>query len=217
MTAGAGVFITSLVLGAAYWAVWCYREKGLAGLLVKTGSVALLSVWAFLMGGPVLLVAALALSAAGDAFLAGKAERWLLPGMAAFFLAHAAYVPLFWLLGEGGWTWPVKAGQAALVVGGVLFARWLLPSVEPKMRVPVILYTAVILMMGAAALALPGAYWLATLGALMFIASDVILSFLLFRQPKDQPANIPASLAVWGLYFGGQVLIALGVTGGLAI
>lgn len=217
MTAGAGVLITSLILGAAYWAVWCYREKGLAGLLVKTGSVALLSVWAFLMGGPVLLVAALALSAVGDAFLAGKAERWLLPGMAAFFLAHAAYVPLFWQLGEGDWTWPVKAGQAALVVGGVLFARWLLPSVEPKMRVPVILYTAVILMMGAAALALPGAYWLATLGALMFIASDVILSFLLFRQPKDQPANIPASLAVWGLYFGGQMLIALGITGSQAI
>lgn len=216
MTAGAGVFIASLVLGAAYWAVWCYREKGLAGLLVKTGSVALLAVWAFLMGGPLLLVAALALSAVGDAFLAGKAERWLLPGMAAFFLAHAAYVPLFWQLGEGGWIWPVKAAQTVLVIGGVIFLRWLAPSVEPKMRVPVILYTGVILMMGAAAIALPGAYWLATLGALMFIASDVILSLLLFKQPKDQPANIPASLAVWGLYFGGQVLIALGITGSLA-
>lgn len=216
MTAGAGVFITSLVLGAAYWAVWCYRDKGLAGLLVKTGSVALLAVWAFLMGGPLLLVAALALSAVGDAFLAGKAERWLLPGMAAFFLAHAAYVPLFWQLGEGGWAWPVKAAQAVLVIGGVIFLRWLVPFVEPKMRLPVILYTGVILMMGAAAIALPGAYWLATLGALMFIASDVILSLLLFRQPKDLLANIPASLAVWGLYFGGQVLIALGITGGLA-
>lgn len=213
MAAGAGVFIVSMVLGAAYWAVWCYREKGPAGLLVKTGSVALLAIWAFLMGGPLLLVAALALSAVGDGFLAGKAERWLLPGMAAFFLAHAAYVPLFWQMGEAGWTWPVKAGQVALVVGGVLFARWLLPSVEPKMRLPVMLYTGVILMMGAAAIALPGVYLLATLGALMFIASDVILSFLLFRHPKDQPANIPASLAVWGLYFGGQVLIALGVIG----
>jgi uncharacterized membrane protein YhhN len=213
---GAGVFIASLVLGAAYWAVWCYRDKGLAGLLVKTGSVALLAVWALLTGGPLLLVGALALSAVGDAFLAGKAERWLLPGMAAFFLAHAVYVPLFWQLGEGGWTWPVKAGQAVLVIGGVIFLRWLAPFVEPKMRGPVILYTGVILMMGAAAIALPGAYWLATLGALMFIASDVILSLLLFRQPKDQPANVPASLAVWGLYFGGQVLIALGITGSLA-
>lgn len=213
---GAGVFIASLVLGAAYWAVWCYRDKGLAGLLVKTGSVALLAVWAFLMGGPLLLVAALALSAVGDAFLAGKAGRWLLPGMAAFFLAHAAYVPLFWQLGEGGWTWPVKAGQAVLVIGGVIFLRWLVPFVEPKMRVPVILYTGVTLMMGAAAIALPGAFWFATLGALMFIASDVILSLLLFKQPKDQPVNLPASLAVWGLYFGGQVLIALGITGSLA-
>lgn len=207
-----GILAASLALGAAYWIIWCYREKGLTGLLVKAGSVTLLAIWAALMGGPLLLVAALGLSAIGDAFLAGKAERWLLPGMAAFFLAHAAYVPLFWQLGDGvGSNWPVKAAQIFLVAGGALFVRWLVPWVEPKMRLPVIFYTGIILMMGAAAIALPPALWAVTLGALMFIASDVILSLLLFRKPQGQLSGVPASLAVWGLYFGGQALIAWGV------
>lgn len=217
MGPGEGVLAASLVLGAAYWVWWCYRSKGLIGLLVKAGSVAVLALWAGMMGAPTLLVAALGLSAVGDAFLAGKAERWLLPGMAAFFLAHAAYVPLFWHLGEGSdWSWPVKVAQAALVFGGAFFVRWLIPSVEPKMRVPVILYAGVILMMGAAAINLPPVWWKVTLGALMFIASDVILSLLLFRKPKEAPPDVPASLGVWGLYFGGQALIATGAVTALA-
>ncbi len=200
----------ALALGALYGIAFCYREKGVAGLLVKTGSTALLALYAFYEGGPILLVAALAFSALGDAFLAGKAERWLLPGMGAFFLAHALYVALFWQLGEGGSPLPVKLAQGVLVLGGVAFLFWLTPYVDKPMRNPVIAYTAVILMMGAAALALPEAYRLVSLGALMFIASDVILSLQLFRKPPDQPASIPSSLAVWILYFGGQALIAWG-------
>lgn len=217
MTAGAVVLAGALALGALYGAAFCYREKGLAGFLVKTGSTALLALWAWLEGGPALLVAALALSALGDAFLAGKQERWLLPGMGAFFLAHAAYVPLFWQLGEGaGWGWPVKIGQLILVLGGAGFVRWLLPPVERGMRLPVILYAGVILMMGTAAIALPALWWKVTLGAMMFIASDVILSLQLFRRPANAPPLLGPSLAVWFLYFGGQALIAWGVVSGAA-
>ena len=46
------------------------REPSLRRTLVKTGSTALLALLAWMEGGPALLVAALALSAAGDAFLA---------------------------------------------------------------------------------------------------------------------------------------------------
>ena len=67
--------------------------------------------------------------------------------------------------------------------------------------------------MGAAALRLDTAYWLVTLGAVMFIASDAILSLQLFRKPADEPAGIAPSLAVWFLYFGGQALIAWGMLG----
>jgi uncharacterized membrane protein YhhN len=158
-----------------------------------------------------LLWAALAASAVGDAFLAGRPERWLLPGMAAFFLAHVFYVILFWQLGEGaGWSWPVKIGQAALVLGGAAYIRWLMPWLG-KMRVPVLAYGAVILMMGAAAIALPAAYWLVSLGALMFIASDAILAHQLFCRPAEAPPQKLPSYAVWFLYFSGQAAITLGL------
>lgn len=177
----------------------------MAGILILAGI-------AFAAGGPWLLWGALIASAVGDLFLAGKPERWLLPGMGAFFLAHVFYVALFWQLGEGaGWSWPVKMAQAALVFGGVFYIRWLVPWIEKKMRVPVILYGAVILMMGAAAIALPDQWRLATAGALMFIASDSILAHQLFCRPADAPANKPASYAVWFLYFFGQAAITLGL------
>lgn len=216
MDGGTAALYGALAFGLIYGAAYCYREKSPLGLLVKTGSTALLALWAFLEGGPVLLVVALALSAVGDAFLAGKQERWLLPGMAAFFAAHAAYVPLFWGMAVDERTLPVLAAQIVLVFGGAGFVRWLAPWVAPGMRLPVIAYAAVILVMGAAALALTPSFWIVTLGALMFIASDVILSLQLFRKPADQPTRVPASLAVWMLYFGGQVLIAWGVLQGAA-
>ena len=201
----------ALALGLLYGALFCYRGKGPVALLIKTGSTALLALWAYLAGGPVLLVAGLALSSAGDAFLALEGERWLKPGMAAFFLAHVAYVALFWGLEAAPRDILNTSALVVLVLAGAGFARWL-----GEMRWPVFAYTAVILMMGAAALRLDPVYWPVTLGAIMFIASDMILSLLLFRKPADQPAGTVSSLAVWTLYFGGQALIAWGMLNALA-
>ena len=181
-------------------------------MLLKVVGVAILAALAFAAGGPWLLGAALLASAVGDAFLAGRTERWLLPGMAAFFLAHVAYVALFWQLADAeGWTWPVRLAQAALVLGGAAYIRWLLPQIEPKMRVPVLAYGAVILVMGAAAIALPDAVRLVSLGALMFIASDAILAHQLFCRPAGAPPQRLASYVVWFLYFFGQAAILLGL------
>jgi len=70
----------------------------------KTASVLLLSGLAMTAGGPWLLVAALALSAAGDFFLSRAGDRSFLLGMAAFFSAHLAYIWLMLDLGTGGET-----------------------------------------------------------------------------------------------------------------
>ncbi len=203
---------TASLAALAYGFIYSWRGDGPARTLLKVSGVVILAGIAYAAGGPWLLWAALLASALGDAFLAGKPERWLLPGMGAFFLAHVFYVVLFWQPGEGGsWSWPVKIAQAALVLGGVFYIRWLAPRIEAKMRVPVILYGAVILMMGAAGIALPSAWWLVTVGALMFIASDSILAHQLFCRPADAPPNKPASYAVWFLYFFGQAAIMLGL------
>jgi len=215
MTGGDISLYGALALGALYGAGFCYREKSVAGLVIKTSSTALLALWACLAGGPLLLVAALALSSLGDLFLAMKGEAWLKPGMAAFFLAHVAYVVLFWGLGADDRTLLVLAAQIVLVFGGAVFLRWLAPWLG-EMRIPVFAYTAVILMMGAAGLNRPPVLWPVTLGALMFIASDVILSLQLFKKPADVPAGTVSSLAVWILYFGGQALIGWGLLAALA-
>jgi uncharacterized membrane protein YhhN len=201
------------VAALAYGFVFSFRGDGPARTLLKVSGVLILAGIAFAAGGPWLLWGALIASAVGDAFLAGKPERWLLPGMAAFFLAHVFYVVLFWQLGEAGegWSLPVKIAQTALVVAGAFYIRWLVPWIGKPMRLPVLLYGAVILMMGAAAIALPGAFWPVTIGALMFIASDSILAHQLFCRPAEAPPNKLASYAVWFLYFLGQAAIAWGV------
>ena len=200
----------------AYGFLFSFRGDGPARTLLKVSGVVILAGMAYAVGGPWLLWGALLASAVGDAFLAGKPERWLLPGMAAFFLAHVFYVLLFWQLGEGGGdarSLPVKIAQAALVVAGAFYIRWLVPWIGKPMRLPVILYGAVILMMGAAAIALPEPWRLVTIGALMFIASDSILAHQLFCRPANAPPNKLASYAVWFLYFFGQAAIMLGVAG----
>jgi uncharacterized membrane protein YhhN len=203
------------VAALAYGFVFSFRGDGPARTLLKVSGVLILAGIAFAAGGPWLLWGALFASAVGDAFLAGKPERWLLPGMAAFFLAHVFYVVLFWQLGEAGegWSLPVKIAQTALVVAGAFYIRWLVPWIGKPMRLPVILYGAVILMMGAAAIALPGAFWPVTIGALMFIASDSILAHQLFCRSAEAPPNKLASYAVWFLYFFGQAAIMLGIAG----
>lgn len=211
MTGAETALAGAIVLGVLFWAGFCWRAGGgWVKVFVKTASTALLAVFAYMAGGPWLVVAGLALSSAGDAFLALDGEKWLKPGMAAFFLAHVAYVVLFWGLPQADRNLLNLGAQIALVFGGVVFVRWLAPWLG-AMRYPVFAYTAIILMMGAAALRLQPEYVLVTLGAVMFVASDMILSLQLFTRPAGEAPRLVPSLAVWGLYFFGQALIAWGV------
>jgi uncharacterized membrane protein YhhN len=47
------------------------------------------------------------------------------------------------------------------------------------------------------------------IGALMFVVSDLII----FGRNGPWPDNFATSLAVWGLYYFGQMLICVGVVG----
>ena len=211
MTGAEAALAGAIVLGVLFWAGFCWRAGGgWIRVLVKTASTALLAVFAWMAGGPWLVVAGLAFSAVGDAFLALDGEKWLKPGMAAFFLAHVAYVVLFWAMPQADRTLLNLGAQIALVFGGVVFVRWLAPWLG-AMRYPVFAYTAIILVMGAAALRLQPEYVLVTLGAVMFVASDMILSLQLFTRPAGETPKAVPALAVWGLYFFGQALIAWGV------
>ena len=155
-----------------------------------------------------LILVALGLSALGDAFLAGDPKKWLLAGMAAFFAAHVAYIPLFWDGADAARPLFVLGLQVALTFGAAFFVRSLLPWIDKPMRWPVLAYGIVILLMGNAALRLEPTLLLATIGALMFITSDAILSLELFRMADNHRLRPVTARLVWALYYGGQALIA---------
>ena len=180
-----------------------------AKLLLKISGMVILTGVAASAGAPPLLVAGLAACTLGDAFLAGRTERWLIPGMAAFFVGHVFYVALFWSAGQVSGELLNYTARGVLVFAGAGYVFWLSPSLGP-MRLPVLAYAAVILVMGAAAIALPPGYGLVLVGALMFIASDAILANELFRRPTGETPRWLPSISLWNLYFFGQMLIALG-------
>lgn len=179
--------------------------------VVKTGSIALLAVLAQVEGGPLLLVAALALSAIGDAFLAQDGEKAFLGGLASFLVAHLAYVALFVATGAGTEILAVQPWRLALPVAVTLAAlpllRRLLPAAGPDMRLAVAAYAAAILAMmwSSATVAAP----LVMVGAAMFVVSDAILATAKFLFAPASRHHAWAAPSVWMLYYLAQVAITL--------
>ena len=203
--------IVSLAAALAYGLWLTHQPPSWYRTVVKTAAVAALAGAAFFAGQPLLLVLALAFSALGDAFLAGDAKKWLQPGMAAFFVAHILYVPLFLGVGSGlaefsyvGWR--LGAAVATLVVGALL-VRWLWLSFG-QMRFMVAFYILAILAMVASSFTLPASYAACMAGAVMFMASDSILAVQLFKDETAFGRPRLAGLLVWFLYWGGQTAIA---------
>jgi uncharacterized membrane protein YhhN len=195
---------------ALYGLVLVQRPPSFLRTLVKTLAVAALAVLAYLEGGGPWLAIALALCAAGDAFLAGDPKRWLPFGLAAFLAGHVIYVLLFWReRGPAAGTafWAV-APLIVLAAAVMLVQLW--RSLGP-LKPAVVLYVLAIVAMVATSLLLPRLRWPATIGAVAFMASDAILSFDLFKGAKLMGSPRLTAWAVWFLYFGGQAMIAWGM------
>ena len=191
------------------------KPPSLLRTLVKTASIGVLAGLAAFTGGPILLVAALTLSALGDAFLAHDGDGPFMAGLGSFLAAHVAYVALFAGLGDslgGGFSalpvWPAVAMVAfALAVGAALVRR------AGALAVPVAVYVCAILSMGLAALTLPLQGWgaLVLAGALAFMASDSLLGTEKFLLGAASGLRRFTTPAVWCLYWAGQAAIFLGV------
>lgn len=177
--------------------------------LVKTAAVGLLAVPAMWIGAPWLLVAALLLSALGDAFLARDGERRFIAGLTSFLLAHIAYAWLFvergGLPGSLGTAGMVIIGLLALAVGAMLVRH------AGELRLPVAVYALAIAAMGMTSVLLGG--WV-VFGALMFMASDTLLGLEKFMLDPDSRYRRLTAPAVWILYYCGQVAISYGVVFG---
>ncbi|MGB3500587.1 MAG: lysoplasmalogenase [Mesorhizobium sp.] len=203
----------TLIFSAALALFYLYSVTRLPSLrrtVAKTASIALLALLAWIEGGPTILVAALALSAIGDACLAQEGESAFMGGLSAFLAAHIAYVVLFALIG-GGWEavagprMAIAALMAVSVVGS-LIVLW--NGVPGALKLPVIAYSAAILAMGLFALTVPNP--LVAAGAVLFMASDSLLATGKFRADiASRMGWLPQ--AVWLLYYAAQVVLTLSV------
>ena len=200
----------SLAAAVVYGLILNTRETLLRSA-AKTLAVALLAALAFVQGGPLLLIAALALSALGDAFLSRDGEKAFLGGLASFLAAHLAYIALFWLAGAGleplsqPWRGALAVVMAAFAAT-MLFMLW--RRVGPDLRLPVAAYAAAILGMGISALTLDNVWVI--MGAVLFMASDGLLAAEKFLVAAISPHREWMRYAVWALYYAAQLMITLG-------
>lgn len=211
--------LMSLGAALAYWRWFAAVEsKGPLGVMVKTASTGFLAL-AFLAVAPGgdwvwLIGLGLALGALGDLCLALKGKRWFLAGVAAFGLGHLAYAGGFLLRAQALGFDGLSGGEVVLllVLGALLGSTevWLSPRTG-SLRGPVRAYVGLIGLMGLAALLLPAGpgQLLLRLGAICFIASDLMLALQLFVA-RDPAQHRRLALSLWPVYWIAQALIASG-------
>jgi uncharacterized membrane protein YhhN len=199
--------LVSVGASLAYGLVLVGRPPSIVRAVVKTAAVAALALLACVSGQPVLLVAALAFSALGDAFMSDP-ERFLPPGLGSFLLAHLLYIPLFWSHGDTALAMePARmAALIATVAIALVLLAWLWPTLG-KMRPAVIAYVGAIGGMVTTSFLLPAALWPAMAGAALFMASDAVLAGELFRKARLFGSQRATDFGVWFLYWGGQAAI----------
>lgn len=179
-----------------------------AKLLASTAFIATaISAGAFASRYGVVILAGLALSWLGDAFLISSNERWFLLGLVSFLCAHVAYITAF--VGAGvNRSWTLGAAIPLIIIA-VLVLLWLAPHVPVGMMWPVRIYTAVISLMVITAFGTlgAGASPLIVTGACLFFISDLSVAAMRFTDPP-----FPTYVLGLPLYYMGQLCLALSVS-----
>ncbi len=172
-------------------------------LAASTGFVLLalaVGAWQSVYGKTVL--AALALSWIGDAFLLGSSNAHFIAGLSAFLLAHLCYCAAFSRLGVDR----RRAGFLALPIYATTIAvlYWLSPAIPEDMQIAVWVYGFVISTMLTLAVGTSTNGWLVPFGAALFFVSDLAVAMSQFLDTSFPHWS-------WGLplYYAGQTLLSL--------
>ena len=177
-----------------------------ASLAWKGSGVGLLAVYAALKARSLdgwLICAVMAFGAAGDVLL-GAAGMTV--GAAAFLLGHLIAIWLYAKNPRPATTLSQRILPIVLVPATVAIA-WLLPA-DRAGAGPVALYALGLAAMAAFAWLSRFPRYRVGIGALMFVVSDL----LIFARSGPLEGQAWVGYGVWILYFGGQLLIVLGVT-----
>lgn len=208
------VFVALAVLNVLGTLAWAPLAAGTKPLLAPV-----LLVWtlANAVAGSrpaVLLMAGLFCAFLGDVLLEGDEITY---GLAAFALMQVAYLLCFRAIGGHGLVraWPLAALPYLalwLAMNGLLWSH------TGDLRVPVIVYSALLIGMALAALDLSlrlarDVQWWPAIGGALFVVSDGLLSLQLFDVlgPDAIVASAVGHALVMATYCAAQALIVMGV------
>ena len=199
------VLIASILAGVSYVAAWHLGLPRAAELTWKGSGVALLAVYAALNARTLdgwLLVAVMAFGALGDVLLGAAG---LTVGALGFLAGHLVAIALY-LRNRRPTPSRGQLALAVVLVPVVVIVAFLLPT--DRAGAPgVAVYGLGLGLMAATAWLSRFPRYRVGIGALMFVVSDL----LIFGRGGPWPDNFATGLAVWGLYYFGQLLICVGV------
>ncbi|MEV4925709.1 lysoplasmalogenase [Streptomyces roseoverticillatus] len=194
----------SVLFGAAALAHLGALLAGSAvALVTKPALMPLLAAYVLTRGGPRLLAVALLFGCGGDVLLQVGGEMPFLLGMASFAAGHGCYLVLCSRHGSPGGArtrrLAVGYGAAWLVTVALLW-----PGLEAGLRVPVALYSLLLVTMALCATrTLP----LAAAGGALFVVSDTLIATGVAGWPQAPAAQFWVMLT----YIGAQFLLAEGL------
>jgi uncharacterized membrane protein YhhN len=205
------LLIAALAAGVSYIGSWFLPLPQAVAVAWKGAGVALLALYAAANARGLdgwLLAAVMAFGALGDVLLE---THGLVTGALAFLAGHLTAIALYLrnrhhALRAGDWA------LAGTILAGVPIVAYLLPPERAGAGL-VALYATGLSAMAAATWLSRFPRALTAAGAIMFTVSDLLIFLRTGRPALD---TFPLALAVWGLYFAGQALIAVGVTRSLA-
>lgn len=188
---------------AAFLILLIMDISGIGRTILKAIPVSTLFVWVFreVRDFPKIgLCGALIASVSGDILLDLSYAGIFIFGLVSFLVAHIFYSVLFFRYAKRP-DGAEKVMIAVLVLlAGVMI--WIFHGISPALYGPVVLYILVIITMSIGALLVPAGNRLLFVGALMFIASDIVLAVnkFLVTIPYGRAINI-------ALYFTAQFII----------
>lgn len=162
------------------------------------------------------LAAGLVFAWAGDLLLMGDGDLYFTLGLAAFLVMQVCYLIAF--LRQPG-PGLVRAWKVALIPYVLLWIvlNVVISSGVGDMRIPVLVYSAVLLAMAVAALDLvlrmpQRLAWRTAAGALLFVVSDALIALVAFGPLTD---SVRTGAAVMASYTAAQGLIVTGFARGV--
>lgn len=202
--------VLSVVAGVSYLWAGSLPLAPWAATAWKGAGVALLAVYALLRARTLdgwLIFAVMALGATGDVLLETSG---LIVGAVAFLAGHIVAIALY-LRNRRPKLTPSQIALAIALPPATVATAFSLPA-DRAMAPGIALYALGLSLMAALAWISRFSRLKTGLGAVMFVASDL----LIFARGGPLAGAAWAGFAVWALYYAGQYLICVGVVPALA-